>query len=272
MNITTEIIFDETYSMHVNAYDDFGRKVGFIDAEIGEVRVEITGIYVEEQCRRLCIADIMLDELTDLLYLNGMGLELTMTYRVDKQLESLDAFIKSRYDFIVVEEDFEYVISPEKWQKCKIIQELMKMKERGMSRVHSLNDISNEDINHVVKRFREEQIDIRDEEETIRNYYDEKLSFVALEEDKIMSAVLSREVEDSEYGKVIEISAVVCDQGCELLLMKILSEIMDKMIKNYPEHKLRFVTVSEKAIAMAEKIFDGNIVKNKINKAIWLSI
>lgn len=71
MNIYIEIVFEETNVMHVYAYDEFGNKVGFIDAEILENSVEITSIYVQESCRRLGIADMMLDELGDLLYDNG---------------------------------------------------------------------------------------------------------------------------------------------------------------------------------------------------------
>lgn len=272
MDIRIEIVFDEDEKMHVYAYDEYGNKVGFIDAIISNGSLEITCIYVVEACRRMSIADMMLDELGDLLVMNGVLADMHMTYRMSDSLESLDKFIKSRYDFQVVEDSFEYLVKVDEWSNCKTASDLQKLKDKEFKKIHKLDELNHTQLQKLIECFKNHQIDITNDDVLITEYYNSELSYVAEKENDIVASILAREDEDLEYGKVIEISALICEPGNELHLMGGLSRFLSVMIERYADYSIRFVTINERSLKLVEKIFGEASIKNSINTAVWLGI
>lgn len=182
-----------------------------------------------------------------------------MVYCVDEKLNGVDAFMKYRYDFLVLENGFEYLVEPDVWKNTKTAKELMQICKRNFPKVRKMTDLSQSELNQLILKFKEAELNIQHKNIPISVYFNAELSYISIENDEIAAAVLAREIEDADEAvKVIELSAVLCDTGHELLMMESLAKFIGTMDKKYPDYKFRFVTINEKAFHLAEKIFGQN--------------
>lgn len=266
--------FAEKYTsdLSIRAYDEQENVVGFLNADVEDEGVSITSLYVVKECRRMCIASMLMDELVDTLVMHGVMVDVHFTYVMDEEsaadidLAALDAFMRQREDFHVMSDAKEYEVAPEAWRKCKVATHLVK----GKYEAQPLATISNITCKKVMSRFKELQIKVAQPGQTLAENYLPNASFVSLnhETKEVAAALLTREIE----GKYIELSALYCEKGEETHMMCLMASFAREVMQTYPEHTLRFLTINAASERMVAGIF-ADISKCRIvNHAIWLGI
>ena len=257
--------FGSNYQMHFLALDEMDTLLGFIDANIYEFRISISSIYVFEEYRGNGIADVMLDEFLMTLSENNLFMDVSFTYVLDDEIKELDKFINRRPDFSVYSDSYEFVVSSDVWNNCKMSERLRAYRKKA----EDIKKLTGRQKNSVVKGFMNYAIDITDYGKTIDQIYNPELSFTVLDKEELKAGLLSTISEKADGPKTIEIKALMCEPGSEMHLMTVLAAFFTKAIDKYKEYEIRFVTISESAENLVNKLFEGKVQRKAIKTAVW---
>ena len=261
MHIRTE--FEDNYLLHLYAEEN-DTIYGFIDAEIEPMELCITCIYVEEPCRRMGIATMLLDRLCDVIYKNDLYIGITLNYVLDENLKSLDAFLKDRKDFVFEEDCTEYTVSPDTWKHASLVKKLRDRKGSGCK----LGDLSPVQFREMKKLFSDYSLPVKEATEESKDYYDPELSQVLFHKGSIQAGLLAR-ILDKE-NKIIEISSLACRKDMQFVLPQLLSSFCQIMFQKYSDFEIRTLAINSSSTHIVEKLFGTNIERNTIKSAIWL--
>ena len=243
-----------------------GDKVyGFLDAEVDEGDIFIDCIYVEEPFRRRGIGDALLDQVCSVLKDNELPFGVNVTYAMEDRLDSLDAFMCSRADFMFEEDCMEYRISPKQWRESKLIE---KFRKAGIS-AKRLGEMARKQMAELEELFSRYDLEIMPEEGSIYDYYEPELSSVIFEQDDMKAALMARVLPEE---KIVEISAMVCDKDIYPKFVGVLSAFTEAYERKYGDYDVRFLALNGSSKAFADRIFAKSGDRVVFKTAVWLGM
>ena len=263
MEIRSEI--EDNRIWHLSAVE--GEKIlGFIDAEIEEGELFITGIYVDEAVRRMGIAGTLLDALCDVFADSEVPMGITIIYALDEELKSLDAFMESRGDFVFEEDCIEYVITPDEWKNSRLVAEIKK----SNATAGRLAEISKKDETSLVEFFSRSDIEVLPDEGDMKDYYDGDLSVYLVENGEIGAALMARVSDNRE--KTVEISAIACEKDIQTKMVGLLSSFARTYESKYPDYDVTFLALNSGLKDFADRLFTNVAGKTSVRTANWIGL
>ena len=245
---------DENDVFHLQAVTPELNTIGYMDCEVGDGDLNITYLYVNEDCRRSGVATGLMDYLLLYLQIHDLHPEIHMYYLLEEETESLDAFLSDRYDVITIEDCREFVISYEDCQKCKTPKQLIS-KGKNVTSVSKMKRGQKEIIKKALNK-----VNLEAPEET----YDSDLSFAVFHENEPQAILLAYKAENE-----IVISCVYSANSAAGLL-KVLGAFTAQMLAHDEKADLRMLLLNDASEALVTKIFEGKGKYTSVKSVYWL--
>lgn len=242
-------------------------ELGFMDVTIIDSSIQITALHIYKEYRRMGIASYLLDELIDTACLADIPVSICCDFILEDETEDFHSFIDSRPDFLLVHDGDEYFVSADKIKERIQSSHLNKTKAIGTV----ISELTGEQTDAAIEAFKEFDLTVSENQESLTEIYDNELSLIAIENEKVKAGILAKKC-FVDGNDAIEISAMMCRPGNEVFLVKLLAGFAARLSENYPDFGIRFFSINEQSRNFADKLLGICAVVKPAYSAIWLGI